>query len=105
VILALAALAIYFSLLDAATTYACLRKPGMVELNPFPRLLFRELGLEAGLAVALTVRLGFILLTLVVYRFSPERLLYRVACKAILALWALVGLAASVNNLLYLLAF
>ncbi|RLF14387.1 MAG: hypothetical protein DRJ97_06380, partial [Thermoprotei archaeon] len=49
-ILALAALAIYFSFLDAATTYACLRKPGMVELNPFPRLLFRELGLEAGLA-------------------------------------------------------
>lgn len=104
-VLALAALAACFSLLDAATTYMCLRMSGMIELNPFLRLLFSALGLEAGLAVGLTLRLAVISLVLAAYGRSPERSLYRSACKVILALWALVSLAASANNVLYLLAF
>ena len=101
----MAALAVCFNFLDVASTYACLRRPGMVELNPFLRLLFEGLGLEVGSVVVLSLKLGLVLLALAAYKHFSERSLCRAACKAVLALCALVGLAASANNLLYLLAF
>jgi len=99
-LLALAALTVAFSLLDVASTYACCQRPGMVEMNPFARLLLQALGVEAGLAVGVALRCACVAAVLAAYRAWGEGF-RRLGCFA-LALWALVSLAASVNNLLHL---
>ena len=98
-ILALAALTVAFSLLDAATTYACLQRPWMAELNPIGRWLIDALGLEAGLALGTAARCALVAAVIALHKAWEE---FRPWGCLILALWACASLAASVNNLLHL---